>query len=107
MATSDIVPSTPFYPLLTGRQTRMKEKGMDGHFLQCHLLFSTPSERKTDRARFERDGWSTPTWAFYSFLPLLKDRQAGLGESGMGGQLLHEAVYAFLLLLKERHTGPG
>ena len=27
-----------------------------------HLLLSTPSKRKTDRARFEKDEWPTPTW---------------------------------------------
>ena len=62
---------------------------------------------QTDRSRFERDGWPTPTWAFYSCLPLLKDRQTGLGESGMSGHFLHEAFYSFIFLLKERHTGLG
>ena len=50
------------------------------------------------------NSYIVPSTPFY---PLLKERQTGLGESGMGGQLLHEAFYSFLLLLKERQTGLG
>ena len=45
--------------------------------------------------------------ALYSLLFLLKERQTGLVERGMCGQLLSGALYSFLLLLTERHTGLG
>lgn len=40
--------------------------------------------------------------ALYFFLFLLKERQTGLVERGMGGQLLNGALYSFLLLLKRK-----